>query len=453
VDGYTDVVGILVVVPPDEGHRRTISPAHVVAGLPLARRIVLAATAAGYTEVWLDGRAATARPGRDRPPHVPVRIVVLPANVIPQPTWLRSLLEAPADGDRLFVDASMTTIVDTADPSHVIEAAARAPGVSALIAELRAKYAESTWPFPGDGCFALGAPDDIPRAETWLLRSLIKQREGFMSRHFERRISLALTRRLVGTAITPNAMTMVSAAIGLASAPFFLSAAPGWQLTGALLFLAHSILDGCDGEIARLKFLQSRRGAALDFWSDNVVHVAVFTCIGLGWARASASPWPLVAAAIAVVATLGAASVMFRRTADDRATAGGSSSARLLDALASRDFIYVLIVLSAFGKAAWFLGTVAIGTPVFLAFALWLAHRHGRVRCRTPPRPGPIRSGDRHRRGAVRAPRASRVERRREAGVRYARLVPRVVTGRARSGDGDRDADHLARRGGYRAGR
>src|SRR6185295_18996866 len=111
--------------------------------------------------------------------------------------------------------------------------------------------------------FSLLVAQDVARAETWLLRSLVKQREGFMSRHFERRVSLALTSRLAPHRVTPNAMTLVSAAIGLASAPFFVSSRPSWQLTGALLLLAHSILDGCDGELARLKFLQSRRGAAL----------------------------------------------------------------------------------------------------------------------------------------------------------------------------------------------
>ena len=103
-----------------------------------------------------------------------------------------------------------------------------------------------------------------------------------MSRHFERRISLAVTRRLAWTSITPNAMTLVSLAVGLSSAPFFLSARPAWQLLGALIFLTHSILDGCDGELARLKFLESPRGAMLDFWGDNVVHVAVFACMAGG---------------------------------------------------------------------------------------------------------------------------------------------------------------------------
>ena len=376
--GRGGVAGILAVVPPaDEGHRAS-SPTAMIAGLPLLQRIVLAARAAGYAEVLVaaDGE----HPVASRAHAEPIRLVLLPANVIPQPAWLRSLLTTAVERDRIFVDDSMTAVVETTNPDVVLEAIGRRPSASALVEELRAKFAEGAWPFDTTGRFPLLAAGDAGRAEKWLLRSLIKQREGFMSRHFERRVSLAVTRRLVRTRVTPNAMTAVSAAIGLASAPFFLSASPGWQLAGALLLLTHSILDGCDGEIARLKFLESPRGAMLDYWGDNVVHVAVFACIALGWSHATGSVWPLIAGAVVVAATLGSAAIMFRRTADDRPTAGPSSSARLLDLLGSRDFIYLLIVLSAFGKAAWFVAAAAIGTPAFVAFALWLDHRHGRLR-------------------------------------------------------------------------
>src|SRR5437773_750635 len=108
-------------------------------------------------------------------------------------------------------------------------------------------------------------------------KRLVKDSAGVMSRHVERRISLAVTRRLVGTRVAPNIMTMVSLCIGLSGAPFLLSGEPALQLAGAALFLLHSILDGCDGELARLKFHESRFGAALDFWGDNAVHVAVFS--------------------------------------------------------------------------------------------------------------------------------------------------------------------------------
>ena len=170
-------------------------------------------------------------------------------------------------------------------------------------------------------------------------------------------------------------------AVGLLGAPCFLSGEPWWQLAGSLLFLAHSILDGCDGELARLKFLQSRRGAILDFWGDNAVHVAVFICIAIGWTLHAGTPWPLLLGAVAAVGTLGSAAVMFERTAADRPESADSPvMARLTAALASRDFIYALILLSAFGKAFWFLIAAAAGTPAFFLVVLWNERRRGRVR-------------------------------------------------------------------------
>jgi hypothetical protein len=44
-----------------------------------------------------------------------------------------------------------------------------------------------------------------------------------MSRHFDRRISLAVSRRLANTRVTPDQMTLVATAIGVAAAPFFVS--------------------------------------------------------------------------------------------------------------------------------------------------------------------------------------------------------------------------------------
>lgn len=357
------------------------------------KRIVLAARSAGYGQILvrdvepgtrgvLDGTAATVLTPADAVASLkPRRVVSLPANVVPQARWLRALLEAPIEREKLYIDPSLVVVIDTDDPGAIIAAAARATSAGTLLTELRRRFTEVRQPADPDGRFPLATPGDVPKAEAWLLRSLVKQREGFMSRHFERRISLALTRRLAATAVTPNATTLVSAAIGLAGAPFFLSASPAWQLAGALLFLAHSILDGCDGELARLKFQQSRWGAVLDFWGDNVVHVAVFACIAVGWSVRVGAAWPLGLGVIAAAATLGSAAVMFERTAEDRAVmAGGSVAARLVDALGTRDFIYVVVVLSAFGKAAWFLAAAAVGAPTFVVLVLWLDRSHGRLR-------------------------------------------------------------------------
>jgi phosphatidylglycerophosphate synthase len=339
----------------------------MVAGLPIGRRIALAAVRAGLAP------AEEPEPGRRR-------LVLIPGNVIPQVQWLRGLREMPLESETLWVDPALVAVVETGDPESVLAAAARASSPGELISALSGRFKIVEAPPNAKGRFAVHSAADVRAAESWLLRGLIKDSEGFMSRHVERRISLAVTRRLVWTALTPNGMTGVSLAVGLAGAPFFLSGVPEWQVAGALLFLLHSILDGCDGEIARLKFLESPGGAALDFWGDNAVHVAVFGCMALGWSIASGSPWPLFLGVVAVASTLVAAfAVAPHKVSVPTQSAPRPTGPRMVDALANRDFIYLIIALAAFGKSAWFLVLVAVGTPVFVLLRLWADRRQGSV--------------------------------------------------------------------------
>ena len=111
----------------------------------------------------------------------------------------------------------------------------------------------------------------------------------------------------------------------------------------------------------------------LDFWGDNIVHVGVFTAIAIGWSARSDSAWPLLLGALAVTGTLASAALMFERTASDRVLTGAWTS-RLVGALSNRDFIYIVVLLSAFGQAHWFLVASAFGTPAFVL----LARRFGR---------------------------------------------------------------------------
>ncbi len=391
-DSQVSAGALLVVVPFAPNGGPAISPDIVVAGLPLITRIIRAAKASGYADVLVcdmgaglrrlvEGAGGAVLTPSGRADDRRRRIVVMPANVVPQSRWLRSLLNEPIESERLYVDGESVVLVETARPAAVIAAAAGSASAPALVGALSRVFAKGPEPLTRDGRRALASAAEVATAETWLLQSLIKENEGFMSRHFERRISLAITRRLVSTGVTPDMMTLTSLAVGLAGAPFFLSASPALQLTGALLFLAHSILDGCDGELARLKFLTSRRGAILDFWGDNVVHVAVFVCIAIGWTLHAGTAWPLVLGAIAAVATLGSAALVFERTAADRPESADSPAmARLAAALASRDFIYLLMLCAAFGKASWFLIAAAAGTPAFFLVTLWNERRRGRVR-------------------------------------------------------------------------
>ena len=217
------------------------------------------------------------------------------------------------------------------------------------------------------------------------MRALVKDTDGFMARHVERPISLAISRLLASTAVTPNQITLISVAIGLAGAPFFLSVLALWQTVGALLFLTHSILDGCDGELARLKFQESRWGGILDFWGDNVVHSVIFACMAAGWSRADGEAWPLLLGAAAVLGTLGSAGFVYWRVMRPKDDAGplftsvstspGRRLTLLLDALSRRDFIYLVVAFALFGKANWFLLFTGLGAPTFFFLLVFLAAR------------------------------------------------------------------------------
>ena len=386
----------LIMMTKDSGE---ISPDTVVAGIPLLRRIVMAASRAGCHEIlvldtgWpglmklLTGtRAVLLPPDKLTDSPHSSRILVLAGNLLPRPSLLTHLTEMPLRAETMHVPVSGIAAVETADPKAMLSMIGRADDDLSVFSGLERTYQRAGAIIDSAGWVRVSNRADLRNAERWLLRGLIKDAEGFMSRHFERKISLAVTRRLVRTDITPNQMTAVSVAIGLLGALFFLSSMPAYQLTGALLFLLHSILDGCDGEIARLKYLESRLGGILDFWGDNVVHSAVFVCIGLGWQMAIKSPVPLALAASAVIGTLLSAGFVYRQTMRNKVSEGPlftsitnseapSRLTSLADSLARRDFIYLVVILSALGKAQWFLVLAAFGALLFFFILLWTSRR------------------------------------------------------------------------------
>jgi phosphatidylglycerophosphate synthase len=364
--------------------------------MPLFLRAVLAARRAGFERILvltpdpaearaaMDGFPATVhRLGETLPRLSPARLVLLGDRVLPGSQWLRALLERPIQPGQMYHDGDAAAVVDAADAATTLAELSRAAAIPDLLTALGRRFSVLDGSAAGQQRqrMVLAGPRDVPAAERWLLRGLIKETEGFMSRHVERPISLAVTRRLVSTPITPNVMTAVSLGIGLLGATFFLSARPLWQLTGALLFLLHSILDGCDGELARLRYQESRWGGLFDFWGDNAVHVAVFLCIAVGWSLAAGAAWPLALGAAAAAGTLGAATFVTRHSMP-RQSAGRplftsvlpshvSRRAALIEVVSNRDFIYLTVVLAALGKATWFLVLAGVGAPVYCALLVW----------------------------------------------------------------------------------
>jgi len=112
-----------------------------------------------------------------------------------------------------------------------------------------------------------------------------------ISKHLNRKVSTLISRHLVNTPITPD---MISFIILLLAIPTFLLLASGiypWLIFGGLLIQFMSILDGVDGEVARMKFLGSKWGGYLDANLDKYIDTAAVTGLTLGYLKTTDNVW------------------------------------------------------------------------------------------------------------------------------------------------------------------
>jgi len=114
--------------------------------------------------------------------------------------------------------------------------------------------------------------EDVKHGEKILLSGLVKDADGIISRNINRKISLFFTRRLARGSTTPNQVTAVVFSLGICSGPAIIAIGGYWGFfAGALLYYLSAIVDGCDGELSRLKFLGTPLGAWLDTVVDDTV--------------------------------------------------------------------------------------------------------------------------------------------------------------------------------------
>ena len=114
-----------------------------------------------------------------------------------------------------------------------------------------------------------------------------KPQDGFVSRFLNRPISRRITRFLVKFPIHPNAWSISIFVLPLIACVFLVRGNYVSIVIGAAIFQAFSVLDGCDGEIARAKNLESKFGERLDYFCDFVASLLYVLALGLGLHRSS----------------------------------------------------------------------------------------------------------------------------------------------------------------------
>lgn len=135
----------------------------------------------------------------------------------------------------------------------------------------------------GRFCISINSERDLKIAEKRLLKSLVKPTDGFISRYINRPISTRISSKLVNYRnIKPDNVSLAGFLICIISAFFFAFGDYLTTLIGGILAQLSSVLDGCDGEIARLRYENSKYGEWFDSVLDRFADSALIFGILLG---------------------------------------------------------------------------------------------------------------------------------------------------------------------------
>jgi len=359
-----------------------------VAGRPVVFRAIAAAVRAGVDRVlvplalrspdleaalesspraraavtWLDGGAALA----DEP------TLVLPAIGLTPPDALRRLIAAPsaallaeslsADAplfvaDRPLLAALRAALVAGAPLGEHLDRARKlreVPVVTAGRWYVRVADAAAAAEAESRLYAGVGSPIDT-RLDVVLHRSL----------------SRPISRLAVTAGVGPNAITLASGVVGLASVAAFAHGGRLAVVAGLLLYVAAVVLDHADGEVARLTLTESVLGEWLDIVVDTIIHGTMLLALGVACFRVTGGG--LVAGVVGAVAVIvsGLLGKIWPPAPPSTAERG------LLDRLSSRDGFYgmllsfvvvriaapallpVLLVIIAAGSHAYWVARVA----------------------------------------------------------------------------------------------
>lgn len=296
-----------------EGATHKVAPTARLAGLPVAERIVRSAVRAGYNRVLVstdrtDTRTAAwlRRVAADLPEMTLVAgddemraalqtvadqryVTAIGAGIVVSPALLEEALTLrPGAAESIEVPAG---------PEHPhsgmlrlgIEAAQRVESLKIALAH----RAVNAGPLPSgedvsEGRARLvvqvGTPGALRAAETTIRRASYKTTDNTLAR-FNRKLSLPISVALIRTPLTANQLSVMLVAVGFYAAWLFSLGHYVAGVLAAFLSLAASILDGCDGEIARLKYQESSLGCWIETFGDYSYYIAIFIGLTIGAVR------------------------------------------------------------------------------------------------------------------------------------------------------------------------
>lgn len=193
-------------------------------------------------------------------------------------------------------------------------------------------------------------PKAVPEPATW-----------------DARLARRLVTPLVGTPVTPNHLTTLRLAIGLAGA-WYLSLGEFWLCSlGAALIALSNLVDHTDGELARISGQSSKIGHLYDLACDALVTVLLF--LGIGFYVAVHHPSMLVPAQwLGGLAGIAVALIFYLRMRIESMVGKSGTKQASMAGFETEDVLYLLPVVTLLNGMTPFLIAAAIGAPLFAVY-------------------------------------------------------------------------------------
>jgi len=349
----------------------------VVAGVPLIQRVAISAQRAGYERIVALAGEDEARLRALFSADACSRDVDVVAGSNYSGANGEGVTYLPSD--YLVTAATLERVrrFETNGAPVLFQAQETVNGDGILVTSYGAAADATPRPVHLDGEILVPVSDAVSadRAERRLIAALPRQTaatDGPLAR-FDRLISTRISRVLVRTPLRPNHITAFGTVVGLTAAWAFSRGTYAYGVLGAVLFWCAVIIDGCDGEVARLKFLESRFGYLFDVTTDNIVHIAIFAGLGVGEVDAASAHWLVPVFIVGFLLASAATYFCLIRNPPTQVaptTVRGRLRQYLLaafEALMNRDFAYLVLALALIGRLRWFLWCAAFGTYVYAA--------------------------------------------------------------------------------------
>jgi uncharacterized protein (TIRG00374 family) len=288
-----------------------------------------------------------------------------------------------------------------------IDLSRRCPAIASSIEEVLAwltlTHSVENESVPGDKWQRILNEQERLSAERKLDGWLVKPTDGIFARA-NRRISIPISRQIIPYPVTPNMVSLFTLAVSLA-AGIFLALGGYWNmLTGAVLGWLSSVLDGCDGEVARLKLQESAFGCWLETMCDNLYYVFIFTGLTIGLVRSTGNRsyllWGgfLLFGALASFVTTGLQRqqlasgrpeqylAVWHKKAESRSSNPFLYLGRHTEFIIRRCFLpYVFLFFALFHIMKWLLLGATVGANVVWMIALYSCLTFARARASTLP--------------------------------------------------------------------